>query len=139
MLRLPPNSTRTDTLLPYTTLVRSPAAVRPGAQARADGAEQPRHRRRRLSGRNQRDPDQPGRCAGEPEPRHAGRPADCGRPRRRRLGRAGDPARAGSRRGRLWLDWHHAGKRTEERRGAKEGVGTCRFRWWTNNEKKKTI
>src|SRR3546814_1151202 len=33
MLRLPPRSTRTDTLFPYTTLFRSPAAHRAGRSA----------------------------------------------------------------------------------------------------------
>src|SRR3546814_13119879 len=32
MIRRPPRSTRTDTLFPYTTLFRSPAARRPGRQ-----------------------------------------------------------------------------------------------------------
>src|SRR3546814_11759733 len=36
MIRLPPRSTRTDTLFPYTTLFRSPAPLRP--HARAEGA-----------------------------------------------------------------------------------------------------
>src|SRR3546814_16551539 len=42
MIRRPPRSTRTDTLFPYTTLFRSPGALRSGADAR-------QHRTRRLS------------------------------------------------------------------------------------------
>src|SRR3546814_5837918 len=35
MIRRPPRSKRTDTLFPYTTLVRSPAALRAGDELRA--------------------------------------------------------------------------------------------------------
>src|SRR3546814_10289894 len=53
MLRRPPNSTRTDTLLPYPTLFRSPANTAVNATANgADGeAKPPRKRRRRRGGR----------------------------------------------------------------------------------------
>src|SRR3546814_2482138 len=44
MVRRPPRSTRTDTLFPYTTLLRSP--VRP---ARLQPARLPRHRRARAA------------------------------------------------------------------------------------------
>src|SRR3546814_6940729 len=43
MLRRPPRSTRTDTLFPYTTLFRSPHALRAllGSQPELGGAKQP--------------------------------------------------------------------------------------------------
>src|SRR3546814_14307284 len=41
MIRRPPRSTRTDTLFPYTTLVRSRAAVQPAGDGRTD--QRPRH------------------------------------------------------------------------------------------------
>src|SRR3546814_3819493 len=40
MRRLPPRSTRTDTLFPYTTLFRSDRQILRGAHARRSGAEQ---------------------------------------------------------------------------------------------------
>src|SRR3546814_6913634 len=48
MIRRPPRSTRTDTLFPYTTLCRSPAAnaSRAGAECRACGAGSAGERRR---------------------------------------------------------------------------------------------
>src|SRR3546814_7818392 len=39
MLRRPPKSTRTDTLFPYTTLFRSPAAITVGASTNADSRD----------------------------------------------------------------------------------------------------
>src|SRR3546814_20507994 len=39
MIRVPPRSTRTDTLFPYTTLFRSPVSVRRGSGRRGMGAE----------------------------------------------------------------------------------------------------
>src|SRR3546814_12645894 len=67
MIRLPPRSTRTDTLFPYTTLFRSLRAARSGAartwrdaaaggrsrrpQTRARQRQDPRHVRRSAAGR----------------------------------------------------------------------------------------
>src|SRR3546814_10354445 len=43
MIRLPPRSTRTDTLFPYTTLFRSPVSMRlsSGTSRRAEDAAEP--------------------------------------------------------------------------------------------------
>src|SRR3546814_11630318 len=41
MIRLPPRSTRTDTLFPYTTLFRSTAACRSGARCGRSGSAAP--------------------------------------------------------------------------------------------------
>src|SRR3546814_6130862 len=47
MIRLPPRSTRTDTLVPYTTLFRSPRArVAPDPLWRLRGGRQPQRRSR---------------------------------------------------------------------------------------------
>src|SRR3546814_721096 len=61
MIRRPPRSTRTDTLFPYTTLFRSPLAVRParaGCAAAAGGRQarprRPEPRRRQAHGRRRR-------------------------------------------------------------------------------------
>src|SRR3546814_13004432 len=47
-------------------------------------------------------------------------------------------ARAGER-GPAWSARRRRAGRSDERRGGKEGVGKCRSRWWTYNEKKKII
>src|SRR3546814_1646156 len=51
MLRRPPRSTRTDTLLPYTTLFRSqiPAPLRPCGARRMGGHTRPQRGRRAVS------------------------------------------------------------------------------------------
>src|SRR3546814_4307638 len=60
MIRRPPRSTRTDTLFPYTTLVRSHA---PFAARRRDRRRGPRHRLERLAARLPAEPDRrPGRA-----------------------------------------------------------------------------
>src|SRR3546814_3323178 len=48
MVRRPPRSTRTDTLLPYTTLFRSPRARRDDQEHRQDELQLPAARRRLL-------------------------------------------------------------------------------------------
>src|SRR3546814_19634534 len=77
MIRRPPRSTRTDTLFPYTTLFRSPAAravaaVRPArAQLLHQGADRPGRRRlrRRAARAGPAAAERIGRAArvGEPE------------------------------------------------------------------------
>src|SRR3546814_7546407 len=57
-IRRPPKSTLTDTLFPYTTLFRSPAARHPESVAAG-----PRRRAARAGGRS---PDRGRRCAAQP-------------------------------------------------------------------------
>src|SRR3546814_7677452 len=65
MIRRPPGATRTDTLFPYTTLVRSPGA------ARRDLADDHRHRRqRRVLGLVPRPRTRLGRAAGTRSEEH---------------------------------------------------------------------
>src|SRR3546814_13700633 len=112
MIRRPPISTRTDTLFPYTTLFRSPVPGR-----RRAGAAGPERRH--------------GLRHGPHSPHHA-RAVD---------GRAVVAVESGGlqggarcRRGlRLGLP-----DRSAERRVEKECVSTCRSRWSTYHEKKKT-
>src|SRR3546814_9783198 len=48
IIRRPPRSTRSDTLFPYTTLFRSPALCRPGAERRVAAGRWRASARRRL-------------------------------------------------------------------------------------------
>src|SRR3546814_20146515 len=108
MIRRPTRSTRTDTLLPYTTLVHARYAAR---------ADRPARRRR---GRGYGEQSAPAHPAGDrgaradlrqigADPRHARRPA--GDRVDRRIREAPQPGRS------------------EERRVGKECVRTCRSRW----------
>src|SRR3546814_1782617 len=57
MIRLPPRSTRTDTLFPYTTLFRSLREGRiAGGHRRSDGRKRPRHRDRMHGQGSRSDP-----------------------------------------------------------------------------------
>src|SRR3546814_18474412 len=58
MIRRPPRSTRTDTLLPYTTLFRSEDSRRPLPRARA------------RKGRRTHDPARPARSPADAQPAH---------------------------------------------------------------------
>src|SRR3546814_19474765 len=103
--RLPPRSTRTDTLCPYTTLFRSGAGAAGGAGRGAAG------------GGGQADDAGVGR-GGERIGRGAGVGA-VGAGGSRGAGRRAGIARAAGR----------VARRSEERRVGKECVSTCRFRW----------
>src|SRR3546814_4547494 len=60
MIRRPPRSTRTDTLVPYTTLFRSASrAARPRPKDRADEQPRPHYRRRAAPARRRRRPAHP--------------------------------------------------------------------------------
>src|SRR3546814_12395222 len=50
MIRRPPRSTRTDTLLPYTTLFRSPAIHDRGRHAETDALHRKRHVQPEIEG-----------------------------------------------------------------------------------------
>src|SRR3546814_18354206 len=114
MIRRPPRSTRTDTLFPYTTLVRSQG--RPHREQRAaddrehrrdGGAQKPQKRECRKR--------QPGE--GDGRGRHQER-NQYPKPERR-AGRG------------LWPDRERNPRpRSEERRVGKECVSTGRSRWW---------
>src|SRR3546814_9532262 len=54
MSRLPPRSTRTDTLLPYTTRFRPPGAVRPGVHGGESLADRRGHHVEAAAGRGRR-------------------------------------------------------------------------------------
>src|SRR3546814_13217714 len=98
MIRRPPKSTRTDTLLPYTTLVRSSAAHEPGAgelpreRHEPAGALRPGHRLLQGAGHREGADGDRRAAAGEAGrsllPRAEGADAAGAWPRRR--GRAGD-------------------------------------------------
>src|SRR3546814_14951693 len=124
MIRLPPRSTRTDTLFPYTTLFRSTAR-----RARAHGGRHPpdqarggRHRRLLVEA----DPGQRGRDRADYEPARGEGRADRYReagayPRQR-------PSGAARTRGALWLaaaqarpasEWPTSPPSSEERWGGK--------------------
>src|SRR3546814_14729124 len=83
MIRRPPRSTRTDTLLPYTTLFRSLGRRDPGAAAERTEGEEPDRRSpgRRLAGSLRR------RRRGDP-----GRPPGAAAAGRRRRQGGDDPA-----------------------------------------------
>src|SRR3546814_11025496 len=69
MIRLPPRSTRTDTLFPYTTLFRSPEQ-RPDRQVAEEKEQQPAHR---IEEQDVAEPDQVEmREAEQRQPYHAG-------------------------------------------------------------------
>src|SRR3546814_16414466 len=106
MIRLPPSSTRTATLFPYTTLVRARHGAVRGAKAALG-----RGTGRRLS----RGADRLGRCASR-----AAQPAGRGRVRLRAAA-APVPALSGGCAARV--------RRSEERRVGKECVSTGRSRW----------
>src|SRR3546814_12623085 len=107
MIRRPPRSTRTDTLFPDTTLFRSPS-IAPRATRRCRAAP-----RERGHDRPSRDRDIRG-CLSHRISAPAAQAEAADRPRRSARLRAGGfrPARS------------------EERRVGKEGVRTCRSRWW---------
>src|SRR3546814_17200706 len=152
MIRRPPRSTRTDTLVPYTTLCRS-AGGKPAA--RVD--RQSQSRRPRPVARRPRDGQHP-----FPAPVHDPVQRRAGASGTRRFGRsarggAGDhgaaagPAarhadsavgrRAGADRGgadiRPVPDQTIADMSTEESRVGKKCVSVCRYRWSPITEKKK--
>src|SRR3546814_13633806 len=108
MIRRPPSSTLTDTLLPYTTLSRSAGALDLGGPERNDDAASFR-------------PADAG-----PVARPTGREGDRGPPpglaAKRRRARV--PGRAASIAGTSAPSW-----RSEERRVGKACVSTCRSRW----------
>src|SRR3546814_13819296 len=120
MIRLPPRSTRTDTLFPYTTLFRSHGRKHGLRVPRQDLRLDPRHHRRDAA-----DPGEP-----------PGRRARCEGGDRRQvrvlqsavLGEG--PHRPCHDRGAGTGRTPEAG-RSEERRVGKESVSTCRSRWWT--------
>src|SRR3546814_20255514 len=116
-IRRPPRSTRTDTLFPYTTLVRSARAERDVEPARA----------RPLFDEHEADEGAARALLRRPHRRTAH--LWPGRAQHRRVERhpAGD--RHGA------LDGH--GIRSEERRVGKECVGTCRYRGSPEDQKKK--
>src|SRR3546814_19065139 len=114
MIRRPPRSTRTDTLFPYTTLFRS-----------ADGGADPRDRKPRGETARRADPA---------DPAAAGCRKPAGKTRRRhRPARPGTP-RTGIHEG---TDQCRRRARSEERRGGKARVITCRARWSPYPKKKK--
>src|SRR3546814_17966995 len=102
MIRLPPRSTRTDTLFPDTTLFRSPGAAAGHRRAEAAGAWPPAAARR-IDG------DDLPRAADRPQPGHEGRRAD-------RRG-AADPSRPPSRQAARARSGHNA-RREPTGRGA---------------------
>src|SRR3546814_15334077 len=104
MIRLPPRSTRTDTLFPYTTLFRSVAERTAGVAIRP--------RPHRLAG-------VVSGCRG----------AAPGRPRDRRAGAEAAVGGRLDRRPREHAFVDQAAVRSEERRVGKECVSTCRSRW----------
>src|SRR3546814_15532082 len=112
MIQPPPRSTRTDTLFPYTTLFRSPRDHADAGEAEAVGPADP------LS----QIADEDG----------AERGADVDAHVKDRIGRVA--AHVGQA---IELADHHRdigfqkarSHRSEERRGGKECVSTCRFRW----------
>src|SRR3546814_17539035 len=111
MIRRPPRSTRTDTLFPYTTRVRS---VQNGGAALPFQAE--------VAGRDRQ--GGPQACLQEP--------SKAGRPARQRT--SSDLERStGAERDRevSWSEPPHLRSelRSEERRVGKECVSTCRSRW----------
>src|SRR3546814_19212363 len=121
MIRRPPRSTRTDTLLPYTTLFRSQAGVR--RFRRLQGKLPARHHRNWLHGpcapqvlRSARDEQKPtGRTGAALNWQLVrNRTASAGNERRR----------------------SQANTRTEERRDGKEWVSKGRSRWSPSHSKK---
>src|SRR3546814_19464029 len=111
MIRRPPRSTRTDTLFPYTTLFQSRRTGIAGARARHHAAGGENHEAGRVSAlgaRLARD------AIGDVQPDRLRALAET--PRRASANAPGlsDP-------------------RSEERRGGKECVSTCRYRWSPDN------
>src|SRR3546814_15822346 len=90
MIRLPPRSTRTDTLFPYTTLFRSKTTYVAGAGARG-------FRRRAVNARDKDDPKRaaPRRRQGRPSVAHPA-PELSLKPDHRRTGRLYAPHRQGA-------------------------------------------
>src|SRR3546814_14279734 len=109
MIRLPPRSTRTDTLFPYTTLFRSSTSLCPKTESD--------RRERQISLRDDRACPRPGR--------NAPHPASHIPPKRAESGYIQPKANDAR-----WL-------RSEERRVGKECVSTCRSRWSPYHTKKK--
>src|SRR3546814_13468037 len=105
MIRRPPRSTRTDTLFPYTTLFRSPQPFERMMDRLALRDEHPRLERHIDIHF------------------HGGRTFCC---KGGRWARLCPRITSGARGGRALPP----GKRSEERRVGKEGVSTCRSRWW---------
>src|SRR3546814_18091087 len=131
MIRRPPRSTRTDTLFPYTTLVRSQRRRRAGIHPAAD-----------VQGDRQAPDGAPAlrRKAGAREHLHGGRGGWPGAGLAR-APRAGFPGRQQLQapQGRL-TGGREVRARSEERRVGKEWVRTCRSRGSLLNKKKnKTI
>src|SRR3546814_14599614 len=115
MLRLPPRSTRTDTLCPYTTLFRSTRqALRDPRNKRVGGAATGGD-----DGARKRPASEHSKLCSGTRPNN---PAARGAARLQRIGLTGatTPARSAFRK---------VFGRTEEQRGGKECVITCRFRW----------
>src|SRR3546814_14543535 len=127
MRRLPPRSTRTDTLFPYTTLFRS--AKGPDELAAEKAAE-----------------EAAAMAEAEPEPAPTPKPARAAekakQPKKAAPALTEDPAdKADSKKegsvANQSLRVNVDVLRSEARRGGKECVSTCRSRWSPQNSKKK--
>src|SRR3546814_12717886 len=124
MIRLPPRSTRTDTLFPYTTLFRShravPGCARDLVREGRVGTRSKRRKRSRsrghLSQRRVQDNRRSGRC-----PALLGRLGTWSR-------QSGPPS--------LSLGHASLGVRSAESRVGKECVSTCRSGWSPDHKKK---
>src|SRR3546814_19662958 len=129
MIRRPPRSTRTDTLFPYTTLFRSHVVFnRQAEDAGFDIASTEDRARRTIAWAKRRSPIQQlaATCALE---HFTATLAHDALANPTHLGGAAEEARQ------LWR-WHaieeiehKAVARSEERRGGKECVRTCKLRW----------
>src|SRR3546814_17212345 len=122
MIRPPPRSTRTDTLFPYTTLFRS---MDDGVSALDQSPKAARKVQRAL------DPDDAGlgglRLSGQRADGIALRDCAFGEVASDKAGRPGDGDCG--RHAALMPSPGAPGKRSEERRGGKGCVSTCRARW----------
>src|SRR3546814_17414745 len=117
MIRLPPRSTRTDTLFPYTTLFRSLHGLAQILVEAADFRMRPD------------DVDRPGHRIGGN--RHAGRHG-FQQHEAEGIGQAGEDEDIGGGEiaGQMAVPKITGAERPEERRVGQEWVRTVRFRWW---------
>src|SRR3546814_12301478 len=125
MIRRAPRSTRTDTLFPYTALVRSPGPALTAAGVPRWLAKEWWHR---CLDDRRRTPRLESRCRrraprGAPPPRRPASDAAFLRSRQARYARPPEAAALG---------------RSAERRGGKEWVSTCRYGGAVDHEQKKT-
>src|SRR3546814_11905206 len=125
MRRRPPNATRTDTLLPYTTLFRSRGDERIGAVIDIEQHALRAFEQDALARRPRIAQHPPGRlCERQYERRDLAQFPEQPRAIDRRLAEPGAPrVVVGGQAIELGIEI-----RSEERRGGKEGVSTCRFR-----------